>query len=73
MDKTPLKITLNELEAVGVQSKVTINGRHPRVHWFSPNGQHRAVTCSISPSDRNAYLVAQRLVRRLLRQDGILK
>jgi hypothetical protein len=72
MDRTPLKTTMTELQLVGIKGEVTKNGRHPRIHWIA-NGHQRAVTVAISPSDPNAHKVAQRLVRKLLREDGILK
>jgi hypothetical protein len=63
--------TLFELSRAGITPTVEIN-KHMKIRWKSPCGKNRMVTCSISCSDVRAIHRQRSLVRRLLREDGLL-
>ncbi|MPZ41785.1 MAG: hypothetical protein GEU95_27855 [Rhizobiales bacterium] len=66
-----LDAILRELEAAGVKPTVVQNG-HLKVRWQC-GGKERSVTTSVSPSDWRAPRKARSFVRRMLRQDGVLR
>ena len=65
---------VTELREAGARDIVVIQGaKHPRVQWTGRNGQRRFYTLSGTLSDRRGLANARADVRRLLRDDGMLR
>ncbi len=64
-----LAAVLQELESAGITTPIVEAGKHWKVHWLSPSGQHRLVSISTTPSDWHADRKARAVARRILRRD----
>lgn len=72
MKNEPLDATKRELERVGIDYVVRHDSKHVKVTWRIPAGKTRTAVVAWSGSDRKNVVAARAIVRRYLRDDGIL-
>jgi hypothetical protein len=70
-----MSAALTELFAAGVQNRDIVrsgNGKHNQLRWPGANGRERMLVVPVSASDHRAADNMRAVVRRMLREDGML-
>jgi hypothetical protein len=69
-----VEAVIAELRAAGLSFTVSDGARrHRKIRWLNAAGQTRTVVTSNSTSCQNAPWSARAAVRRILRDDGLIK